>query len=92
MPAIRDAGLDQVLRVVAIQDGEVALVAQEAACERRTRAPMEWNVPPQSDAQFLAEQIGNAPHHFAGGLVREREEQNPVGRECPVPADTRRGR
>ena len=40
---------------------------------------MEWNVPPQSCAQFLAEQFGDAPHHFAGGLVRERQQQNPVG-------------
>ena len=40
---------------------------------------MEWNVPPQSDGEFLAEQIGDAPHHFAGGLVGEREQQDAVG-------------
>src|ERR1035437_2841559 len=26
--------------------------------------------------QFVAEQITDAPHHFTGGLVREREQQN----------------
>ena len=40
---------------------------------------MEWNVPPQSDAQFLSEQIRDAPHHFAGGLVGERQQQDAVG-------------
>ena len=40
---------------------------------------MEWNVPPQSDAKFLSEQIGDTPHHFAGGLVGERQQQDAVG-------------
>ncbi len=31
-------------------------------------------------AQFATEQIVHAPHHFAGGLVGEREQQNPVRR------------
>ena len=29
--------------------------------------------------QFVAEQIRNAPHHFTGGFVGERQQQNPVG-------------
>ena len=40
---------------------------------------MEWNVPPQSVAQFLAEQIRDAAHHFAGGLVGEGQQQDAVG-------------
>ena len=46
------------------------------------RLPMEWNVPPQSDGQFLPQQIRHAPHHFAGGLVRERQQQDAVGRDA----------
>ena len=29
--------------------------------------------------EFLAEQVGNAAHHFAGGLVGERQQQDAVG-------------
>ena len=46
------------------------------------RLPMEWNVPPQSDGEFVPQQIRHASHHFAGGLVGEREQQDAVGRNA----------
>ena len=33
-------------------------------------------------AQFAADQLGDAPHHLARGFVRERQQQNPVGRDA----------
>ena len=40
---------------------------------------MEWNVPPQSDGSSWPSKSGDAPHHFAGGLVGERQQQDAVG-------------
>ena len=76
---VGDAGLDQILRVVAVENREIAPVTEQVGVRRRIRAPMEWNVPPQSDGSCRPEQIGDAAHHFAGGLVGEREQQDAVG-------------
>ena len=48
------------------------MLAEHARADGMKRAAPERR-------QFLSEQAGDAPHHFAGGLVREREQQDAVG-------------
>ena len=76
---VGDAGLDQILRVIAVEDGEIALVPEQiGVLAQNPRADGVKRAAPER-RQLPAEQIGDAAHHFAGGLVREREQQNPVG-------------
>ena len=76
---VGNAGLDQVLRIVAVQDGEIALVAERFGVQAQDpRADGVERAAPER-TQFVAEQIADSPHHFAGGLVREGQQQNPVG-------------
>ena len=67
--------------ILAIQDGEVALVSQEAGvlAQNAIANRVERSAPERR--HFLPEQLRHAPHHFLCRLVREREEQNPVGRD-----------
>ena len=79
---LADAGLDQVPGVLAVQDGEIALVAehgrvlaQDAVADGMKRAAPERG-------QLLPQQIRHAPHHFPGGLVGERQQQDAVRRNA----------
>ncbi len=76
---VGDAGLDQILGVVAVKNGEIAPVTERVGVgtEHAGADGMKGAAPKL--AQLVAEQIGHAPHHFAGGLVGERQQQNPVG-------------
>ncbi len=74
-----DARRDQMFGVFAVEDGEVAFIAefigvgaQDAVADGVEGAAPQF-------AQLLAEQIGDAPHHFAGGFVGEGEQQDAVG-------------
>ena len=77
-----DAGLDQILRVVAVENREIAPVTEQiGVLAQNPRADgMERAAPERR--QLPAQQIGDAPHHFAGGLVGEREQQNSVRRDA----------
>ena len=77
---IGDAGLDQIPRVIAVENREIALVAKQiGVLAQNPRANgMERAAPKRR--QLPAQQIGDAPHHFAGGFVGEREQQNSVRR------------
>ena len=74
-----DAGFNQVLGVVAVDNGEIAAVAEPVGVlAQNPRADgMERAAPERRE--FLSEQSGDAPHHFAGGLVGERQQQDTVG-------------
>ena len=78
-PRVGDAGLDQILRVVAVENGEIAPVTEQIGVRAQNpRADgMERAAPERR--QFLPQQIRDAPHHFAGGLVGERQQQDAVG-------------
>ena len=79
---IEQAGFDQILRVVAVENREIPLVAERLGVQpQNPRADAVKSSAPQR-AQFVAEQVGNALHHFARRLVREREQQNAVGRNA----------
>ena len=68
------------LGVLAIQDREIALIAeqlrvlpQDPVADRVKRAAPQRR-------QFLSQQIRHPPHHLPGRLVRERQQQNAVRR------------
>ena len=59
------AGLDQVLRVVAVEDGEVAPEAEDVGVQpQNPRADGVKRAAPER-AQVVAEQVGHAAHHRA---------------------------
>ncbi len=74
-----DAGFDQVLRVVAVQNREIAPVPEQLGVRAQDTGAdgMERTAPKRR--QLPSEQFGDAAHHFAGGLVGEREQQDAVG-------------
>ncbi len=76
---VHHARLDQILRVIAVENCEIFFIAGLIGVQAQNpRADGMKRATPKR-AQFVAEQIADAPHHFAGGLVGEREQQNAVG-------------
>ena len=79
---IGDAGLDQILRVVAVENREIAPVPEQVGVlAQNPRADGVKRAAPER-RQLPAQQIGDAAHHFAGGLVGEREQQNSFRRDA----------
>ncbi len=75
---VGDARLDEVLRIVPIEDGEIAPVSQRfgVGAQDARADGMEGAAPERH--QLLAEQIGDTAHHLAGRLVGECEQKDPV--------------
>ena len=65
--------------VLAIHDGEIAAVAEQLSvlAEDAVADGMEGAAPERGE--FLPEQIRDTPHHFGGGFVGERQEQDAIG-------------
>ena len=76
------ARLDQILCVVAVEDREIALAAERVRVQPQNPRADGMKRPAPKRAQFVAQQIRNAPHHFAGGLIREGEQQNAIRRNA----------
>ena len=70
------AGLDQVFGVVAIQDGEAGLVAEQGGVAAQNAVADGMEGAPPKGGEFAAEQVADAPHHFLGGFVGEGEKQD----------------
>ena len=77
---VGDAGLDQVLRVVAVENREIAPVTERVGVRAQNpRADGMKRAAPERARSSWPSKSGDAPHHFAGGLVRERQQQDAVG-------------
>ena len=77
---VGEVGLDQILRIIAVKNREVALIAERVRVQPQNPRADGMKRPAPERAQFVAEQFGDALHHFTRRLVREREQQNSVGR------------
>jgi hypothetical protein len=78
-PRVGDAGLDQILRVVAVQDREIAAVAEQVGVQAQNPGADGMKRAAPERANSWPSKSADAPHHFAGGLVGEREQQDAVG-------------
>ena len=78
-PGVGDTGLDQILRIVAIEDGEIPAITEQVGVRSQNPRPdgMERATPKRR--QFLSQQIPDPAHHFAGRFVGERQQQDAVG-------------
>ena len=74
-----NAGFDQVLRVVAVENREIAAVTEQVGMETQHTGADGVKCAAPKRGNFLSEQIRNAPHHFTGGLVGECQQQDAVG-------------
>ncbi len=70
------------LGVLAVHDGEVALVAEEVGVLAQDAVADGMKRAAPERGQLLPEQIRHPPHHFLGRLVGEREQQNALGRDA----------
>jgi hypothetical protein len=78
---LADARLQKIARVLAVEDGKVIFEPRliSVPAEHAMADGMEGAAPQL--AEVIPEQIRHAAHHFAGGFVRECEQQDAVGRD-----------
>ena len=58
------AGIDEVFRVLAVHDGEIALVAEQVGVRAQDAVADGVERAAPQRGQFLAQQVAHAAHHF----------------------------
>ena len=76
------AGLDEILGVVAVQNGEVAMITEQIGVRAQHAAADGVEGATPQPERLLADEVGNAPHHFRGRLVGKGEQEDLVRRNA----------
>ena len=75
----RHDGIDQILLIFAVHDGEAARVTERGAVPAQNPISNRMECPAPESAGIHRQQIRDAIQHFARCFVREREQQNISG-------------
>src|SRR5262245_7687505 len=65
--------------IVAIHNSEVALVPEQVRMPAQNAVAYGMKGAAPEGRQILSEEVRYAAHHFLGGFVGEREQEDPVG-------------
>ena len=73
---VGDAGFDEVAGVIAVEDGKIAIVTEGFGVEAKDAGANGMKSAAPEGTEFVAEEVGNAAHHFGSGFVGEGEQQD----------------